>query len=32
VIRAPSSPGEARVAVTLDGVALRVRPRVVFTR
>ena len=32
VIRAPSAPGEARVAVTLDGVALRVRPRVVFAR
>ena len=29
---APSGASEARVAVTLDGVALRVRPRVVFLR
>jgi hypothetical protein len=30
-LRAPLQPGEARMMVTLDGVALRVAPRVVFT-
>lgn len=29
-LRAPATPGEARVRVTLDGAALRVRPRVRF--
>lgn len=32
VIRAPTAPGEGRVVVTVDGLALRVRPRVLFTR
>jgi hypothetical protein len=32
VLRAPTVPGEARLIVTLDGKALRVRPRVLFTR
>ena len=30
VLRAASRPGEARVAVSVGGHALRVRPRVVF--
>ena len=29
-LRAPATPGEARVSVSLDGTALRVRPRVIF--
>ena len=32
VIRAPTAPGEGRVVVTVDGRALRVRPRVLFAR
>lgn len=29
-LRAPATPGEARVTVALDGVVLRVRPRMMF--